>query len=97
MTGAVASHFIGGDRTRSNQAHVSFEYVEELRKLVQAELPQEAPDSGHAGIVGQFKFSAALGCGLCTALDKVLDVGFVQRRIRVLNHGAELVELEILN
>ena len=34
---------------------------------------------------------------MSTAFDKVLDVGFVQRRISVAHHRAELIEREILD
>src|SRR3984893_6094508 len=50
---AIALDFLGKDRPRSDQAHVALQYIEQLRKLVQARAAQKRTEPGHTRVVCQ--------------------------------------------
>src|ERR1035437_750054 len=75
----------GHGRAWANQAHVSAKNVVELGQFVEGVFAQEAPDSGDAGIVGDFEQNAV-------ALVPVQKVLF--QLVRIDAHGAELVASE---
>lgn len=54
---AISGNFRLHDRPRSYEAHLTFQYVPELRQLIEAGLSKEGAAFGDAGIVLQFEFS----------------------------------------
>src|ERR1700681_788754 len=74
-----------GKRPRAYQAHVAFQHVEKLRKLINAGLPQELADACDARIVLYLEHRAA-------RLIQVLD--FPLLLFRVCHHGPELVQVK---
>ena len=83
---AVAVHLFGNDRARTDEAHVSAQDIPELREFIQAVFPQEAADSGNAGVFLElevpFPFRPQIGPFGQKALKNLLSVG---------HHGAKLV------
>src|SRR5262245_49652907 len=77
--------FIHGQRPRADQCHVSLENVEELRKLIDAGLPQKCTYFGHARIVLDLEGGAVL----LVLLGELFLASF-----GILHHRAEFVDRE---
>ena len=77
----VLPHFAGQRRTRTDDAHVAAQNIEELRQLIQRILAQESAQPGDARVVGDLEQHAV-------ALVHVHHVG--APLLRVAHHGAEL-------
>ena len=85
MAELVLHHFAGDWRPRPDDAHIAAKNVEELRKLVERVLAQDAPNTRDAGIVGDLEEYAV-------ALVHVHDFG--TSLLRIPHHGAELEAAE---
>src|SRR5437016_12845660 len=97
MPVSIAGDFVRRHRTRPHKAHVSFQYVQELRQLSHTELPQKSAESRHSGVIGELECPAVFRRGLGTTFDKVANGRLVNRRICVIHHGPGLVHHEIVN
>ena len=64
-----------GKRARTDQAHVAFQHIEELRQLIDAHFPQELPDTSNARIILELEHRAT---GLVEVLNFV-DLSFCVR------------------
>lgn len=53
----IPRDFLLDDRTGTDEAHLTFEDIQELRQLIEAGLSKEGAALGDAGIVLQFEFS----------------------------------------
>ena len=53
----IPRDFLLDDRTGTDEAHLTFQHVPELRQLIEASLSKEGTALGDAGIVLQFEFS----------------------------------------
>ena len=84
-SGAVALDQLDLLRARPDDRHLAAQHVDQLRQLVEAEPAQEAPDAGHAGVVGELEHRVAQVVEADHVLEPVLGVG---------DHGPELVHLE---
>jgi hypothetical protein len=80
--------FLAGKGTWSDEAHVSFEDVEKLRKLVQTPFANEPAYGGYAWVVGHLERGS---------LAFVEDPKFVLQFISVFHHGTELIECKGLS
>lgn len=74
--------------TRAHNTHVAFDYVDELRKLIQRRLAQDAPHLRDAWIV--FDLALRLPLPKLFRAQILLDV------VSISDHGAELEEVEVL-
>ena len=72
--------FIEGEGTRTDQAHLAAQDVDQLGKFIETEFADEPSNSGDAGVVGQFEDRAG---------HFIEDFQFVFALGRVGNHGAE--------
>src|SRR5215469_2559043 len=82
MREVVLLHFIGHRWTRTDQAHVTKQYVVELRKLIQRILAKPAPDRSDSRVIRYLEQNAV-------ALVHMFELCF--QYIGVLNHSTELV------
>ena len=60
--------------TRAHQAHITFQYVEQLRQLVDAHLADEAPDTGDAVIIGACPTRLAITLCIATHATELGDL-----------------------
>src|SRR5579883_548028 len=88
---AVHRDLVDDDRSRADDAHVAAQHVDQLGKLVQAELAQHRPDDRDARIVLELArrdpFALRIGASLQVATKHLVAIG---------NHGAELQAMERL-
>ena len=85
MLGPVAPHELYLLRSRADDAHLTLQYVHELRQLVEAESSQHPPHVGDARIA--FELEDRLR-------ELVEPDQLLQHLIGAVAHGAELVDLE---
>src|SRR6059036_533860 len=79
----VRAHFLGNRRTRTDQAHVAFEHVPELRQLIEREPAQDSADPCDARVGLYLEHWPA-------HFVEVTD--FAEALVRVGDHRAEFVE-----
>lgn len=86
---AIAFDFLGDNRTRADEAHVTLDDVPELRQLVKAGLSEERSELCDARVVLELEvlFPFFAGCGI------FLEV-FLEGFLSVRNHRLELVARE---
>ncbi len=94
MAASIASNFVRRNGAGPDQAHVTFQDIHQLQQLIQAELPENAPDASHARVVGQLEFSVAL---FGASFDEIPNVSLVHSGVRVLIHGPELQHAKVPN
>lgn len=86
---SISGNFSSHDRPRSYEAHFPFQYVPELRQLIEAGLSKEGAARCDAGIILQFEFFIPFRFGRRVGSQEVLQYFF-----RVYAHGAEFVAVE---
>ena len=69
----ISFYFRLYDRPRAYEAHFPFEHIPQLGKFVEAGLSEEGAALCNAGIVFQFEFFIALGCGRRVGSQEVLQ------------------------
>ena len=85
LAGHVFSHFGGQRRAGANEAHLALQHVEELRQFIEAGFAQKPAEGSDARVVFDLECRAVHFIGR-------LELGF--EVFGILNHGAELVDLE---
>ena len=94
----VSGQLIWNWRTRTDERHLSFENVQELRQFIQAGFPQQLPDSGDSRVVRELVYSLAFAgrpFTLPLAGNQLQCMLFVNARIVVCVHRSELQECEL--
>src|SRR5579884_2703171 len=71
----VLLHFGGQRRAWSDEAHVAFNGVPELRELVEAVFPEDAADAGDARVVGDLEQNAVALVQVLEAVTKLVGIG----------------------
>ena len=84
--GAVTLPLIQSRRPGSDEGHVSFQYIEKLRQLVNGMLSDEVPDGNNPGIIIQLEH---------LPFHLVVLHQFVFARIRIRIHTAEFIDPEL--
>src|SRR5204863_6991961 len=79
----VVLKFEGGTRSRSDQAHVTAEDVEELRQFIQSRRPQKAPP-GNDPVIPHVQF-----CHRYSIAHQPLEVPFMPRSLGMHFHAPE--------
>src|ERR1035437_3086138 len=88
---------IGNRRTGPDEGHFTPQDVPELRKLIEADFPQEFADRGHSRIICNLvdrRLNFVLVRAIFDAGNKLPDVLLVNCRTIILIHGAKLQAFE---
>ena len=83
---SVLRHFSRHRRAWTNQCQISEQDVQKLGHLIDAESPDEAPNSRNARILFHFEYDPVAGF--------ILRCKFILQLVSVTHHGTEFVELE---
>jgi hypothetical protein len=78
--------FLCREHSGANQAHLAYQHVEKLRKLIQAEFSEDRAGARDARII--FELEVALEFGSKNGVS-------VQYRIRIAPHGPELQRVKL--
>src|SRR5580658_2939972 len=101
MPSLVEFELVRQRRTRSDEAHVAAQDVDDLGELIDTVAANDAPDVGDAFVVGEFEdFLAvvvrAIGGRALAEPDPLLDVFAMRVITRLAAHRAQLEETEFL-
>src|SRR4029077_10195012 len=96
MSIIVHRHLIWEGRTRTNEAHVAFNHVHELRQFIQAGFAQYSSQTCRARIIVQLE-PCAVAVSVRTSFTKVTEIGFMNRLVCILYHRSKFVERKRAN